>query len=124
MKSVQTVLRASASCLIFAACGGVVAAGDEKSLALENGSGETGYVRVARSASLEPQQFTIDVTFRPDGPGLGNALDQVGATVVAKPREGVGGVYIHSWYLGWSSTTNRVVASLSNNGSSIGSSLE
>jgi hypothetical protein len=124
MKSVQTVMQASAACLAFAACGGTAWAGDARSVALENGSGETGYVRVARSPSLEPQQFTIDVTFRPDGPGLGNTQNTGGASVVAKPKEGIGGNFIYSWYLNWSPTTNKVLVSVSNNGSSAGAILE
>lgn len=124
MKSVQTLMRAGAVCLVFVACDGPAWAGDEKSIALENGSGETGYVRVARSPSLEPQQFTIDVTFRPDGPGLGNVQNVGGATIVAKPREGISGNFIFSWYLNWSPMTNKVSASVSNNGSSTGAILE
>jgi hypothetical protein len=92
--------------------------------ALKNGSGETGYVRVARSPSLEAQQFTIDVTFRPDGPGLGLTQNTGGAVIVAKPREGITGNFIYSWSLSWSPTTNRVLASVSNNGNSVGVTLE
>ncbi len=96
MKTVQFIAKASAAIAVLTACSGVASAGNEQSIALENGSGETGYVRVARSASLEPQQFTIDVTFRPDGPGLGNTQNVGGASVVVKPIEGIGGTYIFS----------------------------
>lgn len=124
MNSVQAAMRVSAACLVAALCEGPVWAGDARAIALENGSGETGYVRVARSLSLEPQQFTIDVTFRPDGPGLGNTQNVGGASIVAKPREGITGIFIFSWYLNWSPLTNKVSASVSNNGSSTGAVLE
>jgi len=124
MRTVQAMLRASAACVVVVSSSVPVWAGDSKAISLENGSGDTGYVRVARSASLEPQQFTIDVTFRPDGPGLGNSENVGGASVVAKPREGMIGTFIYSWYLNWSPMTNKVSASVSNNGSFTGASLE
>lgn len=124
MKNVQTMVWAGAASVLVGCGAGLASAGDSKSLALENGSGDTGYVRVARSPSLEPQQFTIDVTFRPDGPGLGLTQNTGGATVIARTREGIGGIYIYSWYLNWSPTTNRVAVSVSNNGISAGATLE
>lgn len=124
MQRIQTVLGISVAAMVFGSGTSPVRAGDSKSVALENGTGETGYVRVARSPSLEPQQFTIDVTFRPDGPGLGLTQNTGGAVIVAKPREGIGGNFIYSWSLSWSPTTNRVLASVSNNGNSIGASLQ
>ena len=124
MKIVQVVVRAITASIFLGSCAGPVWAGDSKSIALENGSGDTGYVRVARAASLEAQQFTIDVTFRPEGPGLGNVQNVGGATIVAKPREGIGGVHIYSWHLSWSPSTNRVVVGVSNNGNNIGAGLE
>ena len=109
---------------LTSACAAVpVFAGEPNALVLTNGSGDAGYVRITDSPGLEPQQFTIDVVFRPEGPGSGGTNNSVGATIVAKPREFVTGVYSFSWTLNWSPTTNRVVGLVSNDGSGQGATL-
>lgn len=109
---------------LASACGALPTfAGEPNALALTNGSGDSGYVRIADAPGLEPQQFTIDVVFRPDGPGSGLTNDSAGATIVAKPRENVTGTYIFSWTLNWSPMTNRVVGLVSNDGSNQGATV-
>jgi hypothetical protein len=89
---------------------------------IQNTTAIGNYVRVNDSPSLRPQTFTIDCSFRPLGQGVGGG-DGSGTTLIAKPLQGSGGTYIHSWSLAWSPTTNRVVFALSANGSNQGATL-
>jgi hypothetical protein len=66
--------------------------------------GTGGYVDIPQSAGLAPQNFTIDVWLRPDGPGPNN--DGFGSTAFAKNINRLSGVQ-SSFLLGWIATTNR-----------------
>ncbi len=90
---------------------------------LPNAGASSGYIRIGDADSLEPQQLTIDLTFVPMGVGTGNSNDANGATLIAKPREGAGGVYIFSWAMQWSPTARSINAHLSNNGTSVGAAV-
>ncbi len=60
--------------------------------------------------AISPPQFTIEASFRPDGPGYGGSSN--GAIIVAKPRPGSTGSFLQSWYLLWNPTTRRVESGL------------
>jgi hypothetical protein len=70
------------------------------------------YVRVQDHNDLEPQSFCIELYFQPLGAGVGYAGDDGGGTLIAKPKEGEPGTFIISWYVGWSSGTNKLLASV------------
>ncbi|MEM1447538.1 MAG: LamG domain-containing protein [Planctomycetota bacterium] len=77
------------------------ALGQDNAVELRNATGSSGYLRIADDASLEPQTFTLEAWVRPGGAGVGNTLDQGGATVLAKPIEGGAGSFIASYALQW-----------------------
>lgn len=81
---------------------------------------ESGYVRISDDPSLEPQQFTIDLTFVAQGPGFGNTNNLDGGTLFAKPIEAAGGVFVLSWATQWSAQTGKVNFVLSNDGNEVG----
>jgi hypothetical protein len=56
--------------------------------------------------AVSPAQFTIEASFRPDGPGYGSGSN--GAMIVCKPRQGSTGSFLQSWYLLWNPTTRRI----------------
>jgi hypothetical protein len=77
-------------------------AADDTALRLTNvNSGQTGYVRVADDAALEPQTFTLEAWVQRMGAGYGFTTDPSGAAIIAKPRENVSGSNIASWHLHW-----------------------
>src|SRR5688572_24428216 len=67
------------------------------------------YLTTVSTDGINPQQFTLEARFRPDGPGYGLTGDIHGPVVVGKPRHGAAGNYIASWVIAWSPTTQRVV---------------
>lgn len=79
-----------------------------QSISLQNTSQTTyGAVRVADSPLLEPQQFTVDVRIRPDGPGF-QGSDSFGCHLVTKFVEGAGEIFASAYAIRWSPTTGRV----------------
>lgn len=70
------------------------------SLALANRA----YTRIPFSSDFNSQQFTLAVWFKPTGPG-----EFGGGTLISKSGRPDIGVFLCSWWLGWSSSSHKVI---------------